>query len=296
MGAPENFNGAQDPKFGNAYSGLYFFAPGDYREYIQVPLKQMLQKGKTYTVSFYASLAEDSDFAVKDFGVLFSHQMLKVPTKKNLSKGRLYQLKKNRHHVVEINQPEFHEDKSDWLVLKTTFEAKGFEKYVVLGNLRDNAMTRKVRTKRKETKKGAYYYIDMISLLPTDMISKSQLKPLEFNKKYVFENVHFNFDAFDLDKMAKEHLSKVFDQIDGIPNVSIEVQGHTDNTGHGLYNTILSEKRAKAIADYLVFLGLDPDSVVYSGYGSSRPIAKNTTEAGRRKNRRAEFVLKIDDD
>ncbi|HEV8323378.1 MAG TPA: OmpA family protein [Myxococcota bacterium] len=71
----------------------------------------------------------------------------------------------------------------------------------------------------------------------------------------------------------------------------IMIEGHTDNKGDSAKNLELSEKRAKAVMDYLVKEGVGADRLVYKGYGDAKPVADNATEAGRSKNRRVEFVV-----
>ncbi|RNC89366.1 MAG: OmpA family protein [Allomuricauda sp.] len=289
MGAPENFNGVQDPKFGNAYSGIYFYAPGDYREYIQVALHRKLVQGKQYTLDFYISLAEGSDFAVKDFGVLFSQTALNINTKKNITRGQLFRIKGNKHHIIEINHPEFHEDKREWLKIEMEFEAKGFENFLILGNLRDNASTRKVRTKRRESKKGAYYYIDMITLKGEGAMAEAET--MATHTTHILKNVHFEYDKYRLDENAKSELAQIYDYLVKNPQLTITIHGHTDAQGTANYNQHLSESRAKTISSHLANLGLPTSRISWQGHGSTRPIAENSTEQGRRKNRRAEFEL-----
>lgn len=293
MGAPENFNGVQQPKYGNAYAGLYFYAPADYREYIQVPLKGMLRKGVAYTISFYVSLAEGSDFAVKDFGVVMSYKSLDVETRKELSRGRLYRTERNQFQTIEVNHPKFHEDKTDWLKVEASFKAKGFERYLILGNLRNNKGTRKVQTKRKETKKGAYYYIDMVSLTADSdiILGESEIKN---DSLIAFKNIHFDFDHFNLTQEARVELTSILSRLKENPRLMIEIHGHTDNQGTQYYNHLLSNKRAKAIAKYLIDAGVSRERVSWFGHGSTKPISNNIEETGRAKNRRAEFLLKIE--
>lgn len=291
MGAPENFNGIQHPKFGNAYAGLYFFAPADYREYVQVELSSMLRKGNTYQLKFYISLAEGSDFAVKDFGVLFSYHPIDLQTKKQLSKGRLYRIKGNKMHFFEINHPKFHQDKTDWLEVKAEFTAKGFERYLILGNFRDNNSTRKIKTKRRETKKGAYYYTDMVSLSSTEG-ERLEAKSYAIDSTYAFKNVHFDFDSHRLNAEAKTELEEIFAYLQKKPAFNIEIHAHTDNRGSHQYNMELSRNRASAIVSYLVGLGLSKERVAAKGHGSTRPIADNGSDDGRQQNRRAEFLIK----
>jgi OmpA-OmpF porin, OOP family len=76
------------------------------------------------------------------------------------------------------------------------------------------------------------------------------------------------------------------------PNAMIEIAGHTDSDGQENANQELSEKRAKAVADYLVKAGLSADRFTPVGYGSTQPVAGNETEEGKAQNRRIDFVVK----
>ena len=71
----------------------------------------------------------------------------------------------------------------------------------------------------------------------------------------------------------------------------VELQGHTDNVGRDKDNQILSENRARAVYQFLIDQGIDAQRLSYKGYGASRPIAPNTTEEGKAKNRRTVFVV-----
>ena len=68
-----------------------------------------------------------------------------------------------------------------------------------------------------------------------------------------------------------------------------EIEGHTDGAGTDAINQPLSERRAQAIVDQLIKDGVDASSLTARGYGSSRPVADNSTPEGRAKNRRVEF-------
>jgi len=76
------------------------------------------------------------------------------------------------------------------------------------------------------------------------------------------------------------------------PNVNIEIAGHTDADGDDVFNKALSEKRAQAVADYLVKAGLPADRFTAVGYGSAQPVAANDTDEGKAQNRRIEFVVR----
>lgn len=80
--------------------------------------------------------------------------------------------------------------------------------------------------------------------------------------------------------------------LSGNPDITIEVQGHTDSRGSDAYNQNLSQERADAVKDYLVIKhGITSARLVARGYGESQPIASNNTVQGMAKNRRVEFLI-----
>jgi OOP family OmpA-OmpF porin len=76
------------------------------------------------------------------------------------------------------------------------------------------------------------------------------------------------------------------------PGANIEIAGHTDADGEDGFNQALSEKRAQAVADYLVKAGLPANRFTAAGYGSTQPVASNDTDEGKARNRRIEFLVK----
>ncbi len=301
MGTPKNFNGTQPADFGQGYAGLYLYAPEDYREYLQAELSKPLVEGEKYTISFYVSLAERSDFAIKEFGVLFSNAPLQISTKKELAKRLLYQQKNNVYNAMEIGYSNFYRDTKDWILVHTEFVAKGGERFMTLGNFKTNARTRMFKTK-KYAKQGAYYYIDMVSVERAtekdndiDFVSNKLGKhDFELDKTHVFDDVLFDFDEFVLLDSAKKEVALVFDYLKKDTTLTIEINGHTDNIGSQDYNLVLSNKRAKAVADYLVQLGFEGEKINWNGFGGSKPITENNSDMGRQRNRRVEFVITKD--
>ena len=74
------------------------------------------------------------------------------------------------------------------------------------------------------------------------------------------------------------------------PGLKVEIAGHTDDFGSVQYNQSLSEKRARAVQEYLVAQGIRSDRLLPVGRGETMPIASNATEEGRAKNRRVELT------
>jgi outer membrane protein OmpA-like peptidoglycan-associated protein len=86
-------------------------------------------------------------------------------------------------------------------------------------------------------------------------------------------------------------LDEIFESAVVAEGLKVGVFGHTDNVGGDEVNLPLSEKRAASVKDYLVRRGLKDDQIETRGFGASKPVADNSTEAGRSRNRRVEIVL-----
>ncbi|MBJ6136560.1 OmpA family protein [Marinobacter litoralis] len=95
-------------------------------------------------------------------------------------------------------------------------------------------------------------------------------------------------DAYDIE------IRQVAEFMEEHPGTTVEIAGHTDNTGKAEYNRFLSQRRAEAVAERLVTaLGVDEDRVRAVGYGEVEPIATNDTPAGRAQNRRVEARIQV---
>jgi hypothetical protein len=109
--------------------------------------------------------------------------------------------------------------------------------------------------------------------------------------RFVLRNVYFDFDKSTLRPESKTELDRLVALLNALPDISIELSGHTDNRGSDSYNKKLSEDRALAVVNYLVDAGIKRDRLTYKGYGFDQPIASNETDAGRQLNRRTEFRI-----
>jgi outer membrane protein OmpA-like peptidoglycan-associated protein len=102
-----------------------------------------------------------------------------------------------------------------------------------------------------------------------------------------------NFQRADatLDPKSKPTLNELAQIANQCPAFKISIEGHTDSEGIPERNNPLSERRAKAVSDYLTAAGVDASRLTTIGYGAERPIAENETAAGRAKNRRIEIKV-----
>ena len=105
-------------------------------------------------------------------------------------------------------------------------------------------------------------------------------------------NIRFSPGRATIDPDSAGLLDRLIETALRCPTTNIEVAGHTDSDGEDAANQALSEKRAQAVADYLVKAGLPVNRFTAVGYGSAQPIATNDTEDGKAQNRRIEFTVK----
>jgi len=101
-------------------------------------------------------------------------------------------------------------------------------------------------------------------------------------------SIYFNFDKYDLSAESRDILKKNSEWLKNNANATIRVEGHCDERGTVEYNQALGEKRAKAVKDYYVSLGIDTDRISTISYGEERPMDPAKTEEAYAKNRRSD--------
>ena len=110
--------------------------------------------------------------------------------------------------------------------------------------------------------------------------------------KVTFDSgILFGFDSYELTPQAKQNIREMAETLKKYEETNILIEGHTDDVGKESYNQRLSERRAKAVADYARSIGVDASRIQTRGYGEEQPVAENTTETGRAENRRVEVAI-----
>jgi len=108
----------------------------------------------------------------------------------------------------------------------------------------------------------------------------------------ITEKVQFAYNKAEILAASDDLLNDVATVMKQHPEVKkIRIEGHASSEGNDKYNKDLSDRRAKAVMEFLVDAGVDPERMEAIGYGEERPIADNETEEGREKNRRVEFNI-----
>jgi outer membrane protein OmpA-like peptidoglycan-associated protein len=110
-------------------------------------------------------------------------------------------------------------------------------------------------------------------------------------KIIILRGVNFAFNSAKLTPQSQAFLDEHVGVLKKERNITVQIGGHTDDTGPEDYNKGLSERRAKSVMEYLISRGIPSENLRTVGYGESNPIASNITREGRAANRRVEFRI-----
>jgi outer membrane protein OmpA-like peptidoglycan-associated protein len=147
------------------------------------------------------------------------------------------------------------------------------------------------------TEKEGYLFTSFNFNLPKDFdyqeIETHIIMPrAEVGSKVVLKNIFFEVGKSELKSQSISEIEAIYELLAGNPELSIQINGHTDNTGNAASNKTLSLKRATSVVDYLAKKGISVTRVLAKGYGSERPIVSNDDETGGRElNRRIEIEI-----
>ena len=128
-------------------------------------------------------------------------------------------------------------------------------------------------------------------------VSKDTLVSFEVNiifelpKTYTLDNVFFDTGKASLRPESSKELNELAEYMMLKKTLVIEIAGHTDNVGAKDANQKLSEDRANTVRDYILKKGVAPAQVTAKGYGDAQPVADNSTDKGKQKNRRTEVRI-----
>ena len=132
--------------------------------------------------------------------------------------------------------------------------------------------------------------------LPEFGVEKKLIAFIEDKNKPVDKTTWFSFDRLDfetgsatLKPTSAEQLKNIAEIMKAYPKVALKIGGYTDNTGNADANLKLSQKRAESTMQELVKSGVDAKRLQAEGYGEKYPVADNSTEDGRQKNRRIDL-------
>ncbi|MCH2198906.1 MAG: OmpA family protein [Flavobacteriales bacterium] len=299
-GVPKNIAGSQPAFEGNAYAGLvtYTSTKRNYREYIQTKLTRKLGAGEMVCVEFWVSTGDLALYVTDGIGAYFTQSAVRGQGQKLIEADG--QVVNPRLHIVDYTD--------QWVKLSDTFTAKGGEQYLTIGNFKNDKQINKLKRTAlegaDESSNWAYIYVDEVNVYSVktreecscvnDKIRGEVHDPplqLEEMTEISLETVYFAFDDSTLTEQAKVKLEETSAMLRRNKYMIVRVNGHTDVIGREGHNVKLSEHRARAVMNYLKYLGIDPVRLQLEWYGSDDPAADNDTAEGRAQNRRVDFAV-----
>lgn len=145
-------------------------------------------------------------------------------------------------------------------------------------------------------KKGYMYYSDTLRVRQASpenpQVCRIRLSPIRKDRTLVLKGIFFDVDDYRLKPESYPELQQLLVFLRLNPEVKIEIGGHTDNSGNDKHNNQLSENRAFEVYKYLFLRHVSKERMEYRGYGKDRPLAPNTTQEGKARNRRTEIRIK----
>jgi outer membrane protein OmpA-like peptidoglycan-associated protein len=285
------------------------------RKYLQTKLLCPLIKDQLYKFSVRL---KPGTVIIESFGVLFSDSALFY------NNNALIKMKSSIDLTREYSKISKKERK-DWIKIQMDYKANGTEKFFIFGNFQlDREQDRLFLTKPK-TFTDYDYYVDDIELIQE---GKIELCPdYESNRKFLYSlhdrhpleretlfherklpvielhpdmtfdtirlgSVFFEFDSSEINSSGKQSIDSLFNNLKNVNIEFIKIYGYTDSIGDKNYNLDLSNKRAETIKQILHDHNLSMFITEVKGFGDSFPIASNSEESGRIKNRRVEVIIK----
>lgn len=161
VAVPENLFGFQQPRTGNAYSGITTYFDEGFREYMGVELETTLLQDTIYCVEFYVARGNLHNVSTSDLGLYFSSDSVFVPTG--------YELGYDPQIANDSNN--FIVDTLNWTRISGEYTATGDEKFIVIGNFHSNSNTQIIGDTLPYPQNGSYYYIDDVSVTKCSQVT-----------------------------------------------------------------------------------------------------------------------------
>jgi len=298
--------GKTSPHGGDAMVGIKIYGKGNtptfWHEYLQTQLPEPLETGKRYIVECWVQRADFSNEASNNIGILLSA----VPV---MSRNCL-----PLYITPQVNTEKILAGRS-WKKVSGVIDAKGDERFLLIGNFYGDDAT--LHEQQPQGERGAYYFIDDVNVriapvgtaltevpaasippppkvvVPDNVSTKEvelpKMEPPQVGRSVRLDNIGFDFGKATLTAPSQTELDELADMLFDYPLMRIAIEGHTDDVGDDAFNMKLSDDRAKAVVDYLHDKKVALDHMTWHGYGESKPLAANDSDAHRALNRRVEF-------
>ena len=150
-------------------------------------------------------------------------------------------------------------------------------------------------------KDGFINHVQTLEIDPERYLYKApfidlSVDPIKVNAKISLDPIYFEQSLANILPASFPELSRLASLLKDHPEISVQVEGHTDNIGDWAALQKLSDDRANAVRDFLIKQGIDPARLTAKGFGASQPVNNNMNEAQRKENRRVEVrITKLDE-
>lgn len=261
----------------------------EHSEVLQVELSKPLKRNVRYELSLYTIKISPIPQSVNEVSIAL--------TRKRLPKESMPHNYDIPFISLESGVRARISSTKEWVRVSSTYQAKGREKYLSIGNFAD------ANKSSVESLIGPgnsiYYCYDNVSVrrintVTNDSISEQPI--IHVQSDSVPENIEFNdsyfaFNHYSLGKTAIPPLHELAEYLKDHRSLSILIAGHTDNIGDREFNQKLSMNRALSIKQYLLSEGITEGRIECKAYGELNPKFSNSSEEGRAKNRRIEIKI-----
>ncbi|MBA7612133.1 Peptidoglycan-associated lipoprotein [subsurface metagenome] len=166
--------------------------------------------------------------------------------------------------------------------LSVTSDATGFFKFKDL-----EPDVYRIKAEAEDYETG--FYLEVISAGEKNVV---EIEMLKRGMVFTIKGINFDFNKSTIKPESYPIIDEAAAILTRHPEISVEIQGHTDSVGSDAYNLKLSDARANSVRDYLIRVHhIEASRLFAHGYGERRPIADNSTDEGRAQNRRVDFLI-----
>jgi len=313
VGAPMNYMGKQDPFNGDSYAGFRGFTkdPKKNRSYLQVKLKQKMEKNQLYCIRFNISVAELSKVSVTNVGMFISDR--------KVSNDNFNALTFQPQITEKTNKPI--KMMEGWETICGTFIGTGLEEYIIIGAFGTEDQLKQEKLKKPVGTEGivtsdAYYYIDNIEIVAVEAQSQCFCgKPEDKEPDLIYSrtsaktpdmkpvdqvsttSVWFSSLSAEIPEQFFPELEEIAGLLKANANLNISLTGHCEVSENmeaklnPFYNN-LGQKRAEAVKQLLIKNGVDGGRIETVNGGDEKPATDRTTPMAKAQNRRVEFKVK----
>jgi len=305
---PKNMYGDGDAHDGQAYAGINVFTPKEEipRQFLQSKLNQKMDEGKVYCVKMHVMLSMMSKYSSNNLGIYISEM---APTDKDLDSFYI------QPQIIH-SQNKIFDEMFEWTAICQSYIAKGGEEFITIGNFGKAETTQNEKVKKPKgvvgtQAKGAYYYIDDVSVLnmaglescdceldPGGLamqvvysVGTSTEMEVDVPAKVEMTRIYFDELSAAISELAQSDLVEISTLLKDNVKYKVKVTGHTDPVEESKATGDVSLNRANAVKAELVKLGVPENRMLVVGVQDFEPVTKDASSAGQAQNRRVVFTV-----